>query len=98
MTDSIDTILDERAARYGKFTDHARLTYSIKREMRQFQRQAETAPRAWDGLAYDQQEALEMIAHKIGRILNGDPNYVDSWVDIAGYSTLVAKRLQGEAK
>jgi hypothetical protein len=37
-----------------------------------------------------------MIAHKLGRIVNGDPNYVDSWVDIAGYATLVAKRLQGE--
>jgi len=33
-------------------------------------------------------EALEMIAHKIGRILNGDPNYADSWHDIAGYAKL----------
>jgi len=29
--------------------------------------------------------------------LNGDPNYDDSWVDIAGYATLIAKRLQSEA-
>jgi hypothetical protein len=43
----------------------------------------------------DQSEALEMIAHKIARILNGDPNYVDSWLDIAGYATLVAERLNG---
>ena len=43
----------------------------------------------------DQREALEMIAHKIARIVNGDPNYADSWVDIAGYATLVADRLQG---
>ena len=98
MTDSIDTILDERAARYGKFEDHATITGILKLQMRQFRRHGETVPMAWDGLAYDQQEALDMIAHKIGRILNGDPNYVDSWVDIAGYSTLVAKRLQGEAK
>jgi hypothetical protein len=34
-----------------------------------------------------------MIAHKIGRILNGDPNYADSWIDIAGYAQLVADRL-----
>jgi len=33
-------------------------------------------------------EALEMIQHKIGRILNGDPNYADNWRDIAGYATL----------
>ena len=28
-------------------------------------------------------------------IINGDPNYIDSWVDIAGYATLVADRLNG---
>lgn len=33
-----------------------------------------------------------MIAHKIGRILNGDPNYRDSWDDIAGYAKLAADR------
>lgn len=43
----------------------------------------------------DAVEALEMIAHKIGRILNGDPGYADSWVDIAGYAQLVADRLNG---
>jgi hypothetical protein len=37
-----------------------------------------------------------MIQHKIGRILNGDPDYVDNWDDIAGYSQLVAKLLRGE--
>ena len=49
----------------------------------------------WLNLADDQREALEMIAHKIGRILNGDPDYDDSWVDIAGYAQLVADRLRG---
>lgn len=43
----------------------------------------------------DQQEALDMICHKIGRILNGDPDYADSWHDIAGYAQLVADRLNG---
>jgi hypothetical protein len=47
----------------------------------------------WTGLAPDQQEALEMIQHKIARILNGDPDYFDNWHDIAGYATLVAMRL-----
>ena len=36
-----------------------------------------------------------MICHKIGRILNGDPDYGDSWRDIAGYALLVADRLEG---
>jgi hypothetical protein len=34
-----------------------------------------------------------MIAHMLGRILNGDPDYADSWHDIAGYAQLVADRL-----
>jgi len=46
-------------------------------------------------LAHDQQEALDMICHKIGRILNGDPDYADNWHDIAGYAQLVADRLNG---
>ncbi len=44
-------------------------------------------------LSCDQTEALEMICHKIARIINGDSDYADSWVDIAGYATLVANRL-----
>jgi hypothetical protein len=39
-------------------------------------------------------EALEMLAHKTGRILNGDPAYADSWHDIAGYVRLVEQRLE----
>jgi len=44
------------------------------------------------------------IDERLGRgtvvlgILNGDPNYVDSWVDIAGYAKLVADRLEGNAR
>jgi hypothetical protein len=52
----------------------------------------------WARLDPDQKEALEMIVHKIARILNGDPNYADSWVDIAGYAKLVADRLEGIAR
>jgi len=37
-----------------------------------------------------------MIAHKIGRILNGDPDYQDSWHDIIGYARLVERQLQGD--
>jgi hypothetical protein len=48
----------------------------------------------WFNLNYDQREALDMICSKMARIMNGDPNYVDSWEDIAGYATLVANRLK----
>ena len=84
MTD-INTILAERGTNYGKFEDHARLSQGIKATMKQ--------GRNWPFLDNDMEEALEMVAHKIARILNGDPKYADSWVDIAGYAQLVANRL-----
>lgn len=82
----IENILNERGTRYGNFEDNAIITQSLKAVMN-------TSPNS-EYLTSDQREALEMIFHKIGRILNGDPNYVDSWVDIAGYATLVADRLE----
>lgn len=48
----------------------------------------------WHELSCDQKEALETIATKIARILNGDPDYIDNWVDIAGYAMLVVERLK----
>lgn len=44
----------------------------------------------WDtkGLPGPQIEALEMIAVKISRILQGNANEPDHWNDIAGYSAL----------
>lgn len=48
----------------------------------------------WNTMSDDKREALDMIAVKISRILNGDPDYHDSWHDIAGYAKLVADTLQ----
>lgn len=85
MSEDIAHTLIERGKRYGSFEGHAIVTQGIKSVMM-------IAPK-WKDLAPDQKEALEMIAHKIGRILNGDPNYHDSWHDIVGYTKLVADRL-----
>ena len=49
-------------------------------------------------LSPDQDDALTMIAVKISRIVNGDPDYSDNWRDIAGYATLVADRLDGKER
>jgi len=89
MTD-IDKTLAERGARYGKFTDHAEVTQTLKAIFKS------KMGEKWDSLADDQKESLEMIAHKLGRIISGDPNYDDSWTDIAGYAKLVADRLNSE--
>lgn len=84
MTDTITATLTERGRRYGVFSSHAQITQALKTAMRQGN---------WQRLSDDQKECLEMIAHKIGRILNGDPDYDDNFLDIAGYAKLVADRL-----
>ena len=41
----------------------------------------------WTLLSYGGREALDMIAHKIGRVLSGsDPHDRQHWEDIAGYA------------
>lgn len=87
-----DETINERAVDYGKFKDGAALMQGMKRLV------ADHAAMHDKTFADDQWEALEMILHKIGRIVNGNPDKVDSWVDIAGYATLVADRLQGNAR
>jgi hypothetical protein len=90
MTTDLSKILEERGKRYGCFKDHAAVTMKLKLIARGHL----CDHRVY--LAHDQEEALDMIFHKIGRILNGDPNYADSWDDIAGYAKLVADRLHTE--
>jgi hypothetical protein len=90
----IQEILVQRGARYGKFENHANVTQALKDVADHFLCNILGEP---DKLSAPQQEALDMIFHKIGRILNGDPNYVDSWTDIAGYATLIINQLDGEA-
>lgn len=82
---NIEATLADRGKVYGEFPGHAKITQDIKRAM--------TASPKWQALTDAQKEALEMVAHKIGRILNGDPNYHDSWHDIIGYTKLVADEL-----
>lgn len=87
---NIDAILDERGKRYGTFAGHAQITQDLKEAMA-------THPN-YGKLPLDAKEALEMIVHKIGRIVNGDPNYADSWDDIAGYAKLVSDRIGGKVR
>ena len=89
---NIDETLDARAQDYGKFKDGAALMQGIKRLL------ADHAAKHNKTFNDDQWEALEMIVHKIGRIVNGNPDKVDHWVDIAGYAKLIADRLQGNAR
>lgn len=80
----VSDTLNERGARYGDFTDHAQIAQGLQDEMRK-------AP-GWNGLDVVKKQALSVIADKIARILNGDPNYTDNWHDIQGYAKLAEDR------
>lgn len=84
-TTDIAETLAARGKVYGDFVGHANITQSIKSIMRLGVK--------WDSLSCDKKEALDMVAHKIGRILNGDPEYKDSWHDAIGYLTLIERKL-----
>ena len=87
---SVEQTLAERGNRYGSFSGQAavsqKLKYAIRKELKERDKI----------LPDNQQEALDMICHKIGRIINGDNNYADSWHDIAGYAKLVDDQLNGK--
>ena len=88
----VDAILTERGSNYGSFLDLSRITQRLKNVAHQF---CADNDKRFD---VDQAEALDLIFTKIGRILNGDPNHADSWIDIAGYAKLVSDRLEGKVR
>ena len=86
---TLEGVLKERGSRYGTFIEHANVSQDLKNVIARHLKKRDKQ------LTHDQQEAFDMITHKMARIINGDPDYVDSWIDIAGYAKLVADRLEG---
>lgn len=75
----------ERKSRYGDVSDEAEVTDALLDVL-------ERRP-GWKTLRPLHRHALRMIAAKMSRIVNGDPEYGDNWHDIAGYSTITEERL-----
>jgi hypothetical protein len=85
IVDRIGDTLAERGSRYGDSRKQAKISVALKTVLRMFP--------GWRRLTPHMQWALDFIADKIARILNGDPTYPDNWHDIAGYATLVEREL-----
>lgn len=77
--------LNQRGQQYGSFAVNGKISQDFKCIAHGAQ--------GWWTLEPYQREAVEIILHKFSRILTGDPLYVDSWRDIAGYSQLVVDQL-----
>lgn len=84
--DKLSKTLNERKERYGDFTDHARVAQQLKDVCR-------AAP-SWKFMNPVQREGVDMIMHKIARMVCGDPNYADTPHDIAGYARLIEERCE----
>lgn len=84
---NLAAVLADRGKEYGEFHNHAFIAQHFKR-IAALHLAAKSKV-----LADDQQEAMDMVFHKLARIINGNADNVDSWLDIAGYATLVANRL-----
>lgn len=79
------TVLSARRDKYGPFINNATISQELKEILHKSSN--------WEAMPPDMKEALHMIVHKISRIVEGDFEYDDSWIDISGYSTRVVERL-----
>lgn len=82
----INCILKERNKSHGNYKLQSALADNLREVM--------YSSENWYSLTSIQRDALLMIIHKISRVLSGDPNHKDSWMDISGYSTLVVNDLK----
>lgn len=74
-----DGLLNQRGATHGNYMTMAASIQAIKDVLHRGSN--------WDKMHSGHKEALELIATKIGRIIEGDPGFEDHWVDGAGYFT-----------
>lgn len=72
-------VIETRESSHGDYSKQAACARAIK----------DIIDHDAEGLTPAQRESLDMIAVKISRILNGNPNEPDHWLDISGYATLV---------
>jgi len=79
-------IINERAKTHGDYKTTAAWSQSIKDMFR-------GSPN-WQHMNDGQKEALEMIAVKLARLLNGNPQFPDHWEDISGYGKLGANSIE----
>ena len=81
----IDKTLKERSSLYGSFSELAKKSKELQKIV---------------GATEDDviNEALSLICHKLARISNGNPFYIDNWRDIAGYASLVVQYLESESE
>lgn len=83
---SVEATLAERGVSYGEYTDGAKIAMDLFGRVQ--------ATPSYGSMSEDKQYAMFMFCAKMARLLNGDPNHRDSWIDIAGYAQLAHDRCE----
>ena len=81
---STDALIEERDKTHGDWERQACLAQTLKGCITKAQEPIRT-------LSKGQREAIDMICVKLSRIVVGNPNEPDHWVDIQGYAKLGEK-------
>lgn len=84
----VQAIIKQRGEAYWDYATQAEIARTFKREIE----------KRTDKMTDIQREALDMIAVKISRLINGNTSHRDSWVDIIGYATLALGELDRAVK
>lgn len=79
----ITDIQSERGGRYGTFDSNASTQIALEAIIR--------SGSSFSKLSPAQVKSLDWCMSKIARIVNGDPAYLDSWVDAESYLNLGRK-------
>jgi hypothetical protein len=87
--EGINETLKQRGEQYGPYEAQAAISQTLKRAVR--------ACPNWAKLRSSQRESIELTLMKFSRILNGNPDHLDSWIDVVGYVTLVIRDLEKNA-
>lgn len=85
MSDTVDVehvqnVLHARENSHGPYRDQARFSQLLKGIVHKH--------KAWNDLPGEQREAIDMILMKLSRIMSGNNNEPDTWIDISGYAML----------
>jgi hypothetical protein len=84
----VDEILKERRKSHGEYCRVSAMSQTLKNVLK--------AGDSYYQLNFAQKESIDMICSKLARIMNGDPDEIDHWLDIAGYSKLAAQEIGTE--
>lgn len=81
---SVQDTLNQREKTHGSFSEHSACAQALKKVMKAYGVN-------YEELCPEHKEALDMIQHKVARVLCGNPAELDHWHDIQGYAALAEK-------